>query len=62
MTSLKVVMFSRPPTHLVHLRPKFFHPLALGRPISNEAPPPTPNDNQLIKRNIIEGLLYMLSC
>ena len=36
MTSMKIVQFSRSPTHLVHLRPKFFHPLALGRPISNE--------------------------
>ena len=24
-----------PPPPLVHLRPKFFHPLDLGRPISN---------------------------
>ena len=36
MTSMKVVQFSRPPTPLVLLRPKFFHPLDLGRPISNE--------------------------
>ena len=34
--------------HLVHLRPKFFHPSDLRRPSSNEAP--SPNDNQLIKR------------
>ena len=40
MTSMKIVQFSRPPTPLVHLRPKFFHPLDLGRPISNDPPPP----------------------
>ena len=39
MTSMKIVQFSRPPTSLVHLRPKFFHSLDLGRPISNEPPP-----------------------
>ena len=51
MTSMKIVQFSKSPTLLVHLRPKFFHPLDLGRPISNEPPPsPTPNDNQSIKR------------
>ena len=41
--SMKIVQFSRPPTPsppLVHLHPKFFHPLYLERP----------NDNQLIKR------------
>ena len=50
MTSMKIVQFSRPPTALVQLRPKFFHPLDLGRLISNETPPPFPNDNQSIKR------------
>ena len=30
------------------LRPKFFYPLDLGRPVSNEPPPP--NDSQSIKR------------
>ena len=43
MTSMKIVQFSRrptPPPPLVHLHPKFFHPLYLERP----------NDNQLIKR------------
>ena len=48
MTSMKIVQFSRPSTPIVHLRPKFFHHLDLGRPISNE--PPSPNDNQSIKR------------
>ena len=55
MTSMKIVQFSRSPTPFVHLRPKFFHSLDLGRTISNEPPPPpppspTPNDNQSIKR------------
>ena len=48
MTSMKIVQFSRPLHPLVHLRPKFFHPLDLERPVSNE--PPSPNDNQSIKR------------
>ena len=39
MTSMKIVEFSRPPTLLVHLRPKFFHPLDLERPISKDPPP-----------------------
>ena len=37
------------PHPLVHLRPKFFRSLDLARPISNELPP-SPNDNQSIKR------------
>ena len=52
MTSMKIVRLSRPFTP--HLRPKYFLPLDLGSPISNEpAPPPpslSPNDNQSIKR------------
>ena len=44
MTSLKIVQFLRPPTFLVHLRPKFFHSLYLGRPVSKN--PPSRNDNQ----------------
>ena len=35
--------------HLVQLRPKFFVPLDLGRPISNDLPP-FPNDNQSVKK------------
>ena len=34
---------------LVQLRPKFFVPLDLGRPISNDLPP-FPNDNQSVKK------------
>ena len=48
---MKIVQFSRPPTPLVHMCPKFFYPLNLERPISSEALPPSPNDNQSIKRN-----------
>ena len=50
MTSMKIVHENfKIPHPLVHLRPKFIHLLDLGRPISN-TPPPTPNDNQPIKR------------
>ena len=45
---MKIVQFSRPPTLLVHLRLKFFHPLNFGRPISNK--PTSPNDNKSVKR------------
>ena len=38
LTTLKIVQFSRPPTPLVQLRPIFFYPFNLGRPISNESP------------------------
>ena len=48
MSSMKIVQYSRPLAPFVHLSPKFFHPLDLGRPISNE--PPSPNNNQSIKR------------
>ena len=48
MTSMKIVQFSRPPTPLVQPRLKFFHPIDLGRPISN-VPLLSPNDNQSIK-------------
>ena len=39
MTSMKIVQFSRSPTPLVHLLPKFFHSVDLGRPISKKTPP-----------------------
>ena len=51
MTLINIVQFSRSLTPLVHLRPKFFHSLDLGRRISNE-PPSSPNDNQSIKRKL----------
>ena len=46
MTSMKIVQFSKLLTPSVHLYPKFFHPLDLGRSISNKLPPPVyiPND------------------
>ena len=37
LTSMKILQFSIPPPP-VYLRPKFFHPLDLERPISSEAP------------------------
>ena len=48
MASMKLIQFSRPLTPPVHLHPKFFHPLDVGRPISNDSP--SPNDNQSIER------------
>ena len=48
MASMKIVQFSRPPTSLVQLRPKFFHLLDFGRPISKEFP--SPNHKQSINR------------
>ena len=48
--SMKIVQLSRPPTPLVHLRPKFVHPVNLERPISNKLPLSSPNDNQSVKR------------
>ena len=38
MTSMKIVQFLRPLLPFVYLSPKFFHPLDLLRPISNEYP------------------------
>ena len=54
------------PTHLVHLRPKFFHPLDLVLPISNEpllslSLSLSPNDSQSIKKNIMQGWLFTSS-
>ena len=48
---MKIVQLSRPPIHLVHLRPILFHPLDLGRPILKEPPHHhlSPNDNQSTK-------------
>ena len=55
MTSMKTVEFSRPPTLIVHLRPKFFHSLDLGCPVSNEPSPPLTHlqmiTNQLKKKH-----------
>ena len=51
MTSMKIIQFSKPPTPLVHLHPKFSHLLDLGRPLSNE-PPPSPMITNQFKENI----------
>ena len=61
MTSTKIIQFSRPPILLVHLRPKFFLPLDLGRPISNNLNPLQMKTNNL-KEIIIQGwLLYVIT-
>ena len=48
MTSMKIVQFSRPPTPLLQLRPKFSYPHDLD--VQFQTNPPSPNDNQSIKR------------
>ena len=53
MMSMKIIRFSRPPNPLVHLNPKFFHPLYLGCPISNYPPPPFQMITNQLKENII---------
>ena len=53
MKSSKIVQFSRPPTPLVHLCPKFFRPLELGCP--NE-----PLLTNQLKENIIQGWLLLV--
>ena len=65
-TSKKRVQFSRFSTPLVQLCPTFFHPLDLGRPISNDPPSPPPSPLQMttnqLKEDITQGqLLYGLS-
>ena len=60
MTSMKIAQFSKALTPLAHLRPKFFHPIDLGRPISNELPP-IPKDNQSIKRKQSKNEHYTIS-
>ena len=60
MTSMKIVQFSRPPTPLVHLSPKFFHLLDLELPILNE-PPRLQMITSQLKGNIIQGwLIYII--
>ena len=51
------LIFKTPPTPLVHMRPKFFHPLDLGRPISNTPPRLLPLQmiTSKLKENIIQG-------
>ena len=40
---MEIVQFSRLPTSVIHLRPKFFRLLELRCPISNELPPLPPS-------------------
>ena len=52
-----------PPTSIVQLRPKFFQPLDLGRPISSKPPVPFPLEtirNQLKGNIILRWLLYII--
>ena len=65
MISMRIVQFSGPPSllPLVHLRAKFFHLLQLGRLQFQTNPPPSlfQNDDQSIKKSIIQGcLLYVM--
>ena len=51
----------RTPYPLVHLRPKSFHTLGLGHPISNEPPPTFQMITNQFKKSIIQGwLLYAI--
>ena len=61
MTTMKILQFSRASTPLVHLCAKFFHPLDLARPISNEPPTPLQMITNQLNENIIQGwLLYVI--
>ena len=51
----KLFNFHNPPTPHVHICSKSFHPLDLGRPASNSSP--SLNDNQSIKKNLIQRWL-----
>ena len=53
MTAMKIVRFSRPPTPFVHLRPIFFHPLALD--VQFQTTPILQMITNQLKENIIQG-------
>ena len=57
ITSMKIIQFPKPSTPLLHLRPKFFYPLDLGRPLSNETPSSFLMITNQLKENIIQGWL-----
>ena len=57
---MKIIRFSRPPTLLVHLRPKFFHLVDLGHPISNDSPSSLPISNESLLSAL--SWLYNLKC
>ena len=59
MTSMKSVPFSRSPTSLVHLHPKFFHALSLDVQFLTN-PPLQMVTNQLEEHIIQRGLLYVI--
>ena len=58
-TTMQIFQFSRPLIPHIHLRPMFFHPLDLGRPISNE-PPLQMITSQLKEKKIQGWLLYVI--
>ena len=61
ITSMKIVQFSRLHAPIIHIRPKFFHPLDLRRPISNKLPSPLQVITNQFKENIVqEWLLYVM--
>ena len=61
MTSMKIVQFSRLPTPLVDLRPKFFQPLDLDVQTQTNPHPPLQMITNQLKENIIERwLLYVI--
>ena len=48
------------PPPLVQLRPKFFHPLDLGPPVSNESPLSLQIITNQLKENVIQGLFHVI--
>ena len=61
MTSMKIVQFPKPLTPLVHLLPKFFHPIILDIQFQTNPIPPSPMITNQLKEDIIQrGLLYVI--
>ena len=55
---MKIGQFLRPPTPLVQLRPKFFHPLDLGRPLVQlQTPHPPPLLLEIIISQLKENII-----
>ena len=59
MAAMKISQFLRPLTALVLLRPKFFHPIDLGRPIVQfqTNPHPLPFPLQIIISQLKENII-----